>query len=179
MLAQVQDAILDDARERLPGLVQVEPYAGQFGQDGPTRGRVSAPAFFVALLGAPLADEQPGDERIALDCRWVAYCLARNARGASDRGRDAMSMAQAWAMHVADHAQFGLAEAVQHARLEGMENLYSAALDDKGFALWAVTWRQVVLVGESMWEGDTETPTEVWVGVSGEDHEQQESDDGE
>lgn len=80
-LAAVQDAILVQAGEALPGLAQVEPYAGQFGPEGPTQGRVVAPAFFVAALEAPLADEQPGEGRIALDVRWAAYCLARNARG--------------------------------------------------------------------------------------------------
>ncbi|MCS4503892.1 DUF1834 family protein [Arhodomonas aquaeolei] len=160
----MQDAILADARNTLSGLAQVEPYVGQFGQDGPSQGRVTAPAFFVAALGAPLAAEQPGDGRMALDVRWAAYCLARNARGPAERGRDAMSMAEAWAARVAEDAQWGLAPQVMQARLEDMQNLYSAALDSKGFALWAVTWRQVVLVGTSIWDGDGETPTEIWVG---------------
>ncbi|ACL72717.1 hypothetical protein Tgr7_1634 [Thioalkalivibrio sulfidiphilus HL-EbGr7] len=162
-LAAVQDAILVQAGEALPGLAQVEPYAGQFGPEGPTQGRVVAPAFFVAALEAPLADEQPGEGRIALDVRWAAYCLARNARGAAKRGRDAMSLAVSWAQQV-QHAQWGLAPDVMHARLAGLENLYSAALDAKGFALWAVVWRQVVLVGETAWDGSGETPSEVWAG---------------
>ena len=170
MLAAVQDAILADAQQTLTGLAQVEAYAGQFGQEGPSQGRVTAPAFFVAALGAPLAQEQPGDGRMALDVRWAAYCLARNARGSSHRGRDAMSMAEAWAARVAEDAQWGLAPDVMHARLEEVQNLYSAALDSKGFALWAVTWRQVVLVGESIWDGDGETPTEIWAGWSPEDY---------
>lgn len=176
MFARVQDAILEAAREALPGLAQVEPYAGQFGADGPTQGRVMAPSFFVAALDAPLAQHQPGDGRMALDVRWTAYCLARNARGPAQRGRDAMSMAVAFAQVVQD-AQWGLAPDVQHARLEGAQNLYSAALDGKGFALWAVTWRQVVMVGENMWLGG-DTPSEIWMGFAPErypeDYEPQE-----
>jgi len=170
MLAAVQDAILAEAEQTLSGLAQVEAYAGQFGQEGPSQGRVIAPAFFVAALGAPPADDQPGDGRMALDVRWAAYCLARNARGAAERGRDAMSMAESWAARVEQDAQWGLAPQVMHARLEDMQNLYSAALDSKGFALWAVTWRQVVLVGTSIWDGDGETPTEIWVGFSPDEH---------
>ncbi|MCC5811201.1 MAG: DUF1834 family protein [Ectothiorhodospiraceae bacterium] len=177
MLGQVQDAILEAAKAGLPGLAQVEPYAGQFGADGPTQGRVTAPAFFVAALDAPLAEHQPGDGRMALDVRWAAYCLARNARGPAQRGRDAMSMAVAFAQ-LAQDAQWDLAPEVQHARLEGVQNLYSAALDNKGFALWAVTWRQVVMVGEDMWAGG-DTPSEIWIGWSPEtypdDYEEQEA----
>lgn len=163
-LVAVQQAILAAAGAALPGLAQLEPYAGQFGADGPTRGRVSAPALFVAALEAPLA-EQPGDGRLALDVRWAAYCLARNARGAAARGSDAMSLAVSFAK-VVQYNQWGLAPTVQHARLEAVQNLYSATLDDKGFALWAVTWRQVVLLGESPWAGDAAPPTTLIVGTS-------------
>jgi hypothetical protein len=164
MLDQVQDAIIADAKQHLPGLAQVEPYVGQFGPDGPNQGLVSAPAFFVAVLAAPPAAQQPGDGRLSLDARWSAYCLARNARGPESRGRDAMSMATSWALRLNDLPQWGMEPSVSQPEIEGVQNLYSAALDKKGFALWAVTWRQVVMVGESIWDGDGETPSEVWFG---------------
>lgn len=164
MLSQVQDAILAAAAEALPGLVQVESYAGQFSADGPDHGRVTAPALFLAALDASLAEHQTGDGRLALDVRWAAYCLARNAKGAAYRGRDAMSMAAAFAQTV-HHSQWGLAPSVQHARLESVQNLYSSHIDNKGFALWVVQWRQVVLLGDNIWEGG-DTPAEIWAGWS-------------
>jgi hypothetical protein len=181
-LVTVQDAILTTASNTLAGLGQCEAYAGQFGVDGPTRGRVKAPAFFVSALAMPPAAEQPGDGRLALDVRWAAYCLARNARGPAERGRDAMGMAGTWALHLNGLPDWGLAPHVMQPRLEDVRNLYSAALDDKGFALWAVTWSQVVLLGESIWNPDGTTPTEIWLGFSPEvfpdDYEQQDTTSG-
>jgi hypothetical protein len=158
MLSDLMEAVLTEARELLPGLRQAEVYAGQFGAEGPSRGRVTAPAFFVAVLDAPPADDQPGDGRMALDARMGAYCLTSNARGAAVRGQDAMAMAVSFARRVSESASWGLAETVQAARLEGVQNLYSSAIDGQGFALWAVTWRQVVLIGESVWQGDFDMP---------------------
>ncbi|TGG92528.1 hypothetical protein E4656_13750 [Natronospirillum operosum] len=163
----VQDAILAAAKAALPGLVMCEPYAGQFGQDGPSRGRMATPGFFLAALDAPPATEQPGEGRIAFEVRWAAYCLSRNAGGAADRGRDAMALATQWAVQVQD-AQWGMAPQVEQAAIEGVQNLYSAELDNKGFGLWAVTWRQVINLGGSIWAGDDVTPTEVWIGQDGE-----------
>lgn len=164
----VVDAILDAAREGLPNLAMCEPYAGQFGQDGPKRGAVAAPGFFLAALDAPPAQEQPGDGRHAFEVRFAAYCLSRNARGAADRGSDAMTMAAEWALQVTDQ-HWGLAPQVEQAQLEAVQNLYSAELDNKGFGLWAVTWRQVINLGASIWDGDEETPSEIWVGQDGDD----------
>lgn len=164
MILQVQDKVIERAKELLPGLRQAEPYAGQFSADGPNRGRVFAPSFFVAVLDAPLADEQPMDGRMALDVRFAAYCLAQNAQGAASRSADALSMATTFAYELSQMVNWGLGVEVQQSRLEGVQNLYTAALDNKGLGLYSVVWNQVVMIGEGIWQGG-ETPTEVWVGI--------------
>ncbi len=177
-LDPVQDAVLSAARAALPELRVCKPYEGEFGPEGPTKGVVSTPGFFLAAVEAPPADVQPGDGRLALEVRWQMYCLARNARGSAERGRDAMALAARWAQ-VVQHNAWGMAHQVEQAELEQVQNLYTADLDKKGFAMWVVTWRQVVQLGPGIWDGDEEVPDEIWVGQDGEsfpgDYEQQDT----
>ncbi|MDT8428494.1 MAG: hypothetical protein RQ757_06980 [Pseudomonadales bacterium] len=160
----VVDAVIEAIQGAVPGLAQIETYAGQFASDGPNRTLVSAPAVFLTVLDAPYANDQAGDGRQSFDLRLAAYCLARNAKGAANRAGDAMSLATAVALLV-PQAHWELGAQVDGARLEGMQNQFVAALDNKGLGLWSVTWRQVVHLGESIWAGSQITPTEVWLGV--------------
>ena len=145
-LVTVQDAIVERAKQLLPGLAQCERFAGQFGSASPNQGRVIPPAFFVAVLNAVPGKERVGTGQQALVVTFSAYCLTMNAKGAAHRASDAMTMAETFALAL-EEEQWGLPNHVGRAALGRGDNLYNTALDNKGFGLWAVTWEQRVIVG--------------------------------
>jgi len=162
-IVQLLDASVWAIDAGIEGLAQCEVYAGQFRAGETDKARVTAPAVFVACLGAPI-DKDPGTEQVALNCRMAAVVIARNARGRGPRSEDAVCLAEAVALLV-QYNQFALAD-VGAARVTRLTNDYNRAFDDRGFASWTVEWNQMVLLGDSIWNGAEFLPTDVWLGLA-------------
>ena len=147
-----------------PRKVDCAPHGGRFDATELGRFRLAAPAVRASCLAVASASAD-GDGSVLLDYRVAAVAIARGGRG-EKRGEQARRLADRVAFELAreqkgegglrlwPQAAFSateLAPAVAGGPRWGdigepreirAANLYSAQLDGKGVALWAVTWLQ-------------------------------------
>ncbi|MFT4191676.1 MAG: hypothetical protein QM617_09170 [Comamonas sp.] len=144
------DAAIAEIRAKFDkkDVVAVEPYGGQFNADESTRTSYACPAIFVSVLGW-----KPGNGESQLLTgrgvrlvRMAAFVVAETKRSRADRLALAMNLADRlaltltmWRPTCTDVMDIAGLEADPRA-----DNLYSAALDKKGQALFLVDWWQAV-----------------------------------
>jgi len=164
----VVDAVAAVLAKEVKGLRQCKPYAGEF--DG-ERMALHPPALFVACLGG--TPSAAGTGQVELEGRFAAYVVADHAGGPQALNRSALGLVERVVLAV-HQRQWGLA-GVSPAALERVENASSGQIRGRSLALWVVTWRQRLRLGESVWGSDGYQPTEVLAGMGGdapEDYEQ-------
>ncbi|MFP4131815.1 MAG: hypothetical protein ACLFVF_06850 [Thiohalospira sp.] len=158
-------AICTDLEEALPP-VTARLYEGEFEAESQRRVRLAPPMVLVAPLGAkPGHDRGTGEWEV--DVRLAAFCVHRSPQPGR-RQEDALSLAEAVATRAHLNETWGGA-AAGLGELEQLENLFSLS-GEQAFSVWGVTWRQPILLGESIWDGDGEIPTEIWVGFDAESY---------
>ncbi|OYZ76088.1 MULTISPECIES: hypothetical protein [unclassified Polaromonas] len=135
-------------------VVTVRPYAGEFSATEVGKVSYNCPAILVTLLGW----KKPGAEsrltgRHAKNHRLVAFVVTKNAKSREARMAEAMALAESlsvvlrqWmpmqqqpyksALEALDVTVLGLDDEAS------CENLYNAAIDKEGQALWMVDWYQ-------------------------------------
>ena len=147
-----------------PRKVDCAPHGGRFDATELGRFRLAAPAVRPACLAVASA-KADGDGSVLLDYRVAAVAIARGGRG-EQRGEQARRLADRIAFELAreqkgedsrrlwPQATFSATELdpaaggsarwgdIGEPREVRAANLYSAQLDGKGVALWAVTWLQ-------------------------------------
>jgi len=162
--AQIQQAATDHLAAKLPGLSTCALYAGEFAGGEIARASVKSPAVLVACLSAARkADVDTGETEWT--CRFAAYCLARHAGGREQRAVEALQIAEA-VLGAVDGGRFGLT-GVYPARATRIDNMYAAAIDRAGLALWAVTWEQIARLGTDEWaDAGASAPEWLYVGIS-------------
>lgn len=132
----------------------VRPYAGEFSAAEAGKVSYTCPAILVTLLGW----KKPGDEsrltgRHAKNHRLVAFVVTKNAKSREARMAEAMALSESlsvvlrqW-MPMQQQPYKGALEALG-VTVVGLddeptcENLYNAAIDKEGQALWMVDWYQ-------------------------------------
>jgi hypothetical protein len=159
MLGALLDAVIDTFKTT-PGVDLCEHYAGQLGGDGQVQKMLRTPALLLALLKAPPSTD-PGTGQVGVDAHLALYVVARNAKSAEARGRDALALVEHLLPQIR-HNKFGLGESVGVAEITDVRPHY--LLDGKGFAIWEINWTQWAAIGESVWDGDVVIPEEVLVG---------------
>ncbi|GEM_PF-1531813 len=160
---QLQAAAVSHLKSTLPGLRACDLYAGEFAGAELSRASLPAPAVLVACLGATRGGEHGNGEYDFL-CRYTAYCLTRHAGGRSQRGVQAMELAEA-VLAAIEGSRFG--ETGCHgARVTRLDNLYGQEFDRAAVAIWAVTWEQLVRLGSDIWSGEGVLPHELYIGFT-------------
>ena len=154
-------AICEVLEAELPP-VSARLYEGEFETESQRRIRLAPPMVLVAPLGG-----KPGEDRGTgeweIDLRLAAFCIHRSPQPGR-RQEDALSLAEAVATRAHLNDDWGGA-AAGLGQVEQMENLFSLS-GEQAFSVWGVTWRQPILLGESIWDGSGDIPSEIWVGFN-------------
>ncbi|MAK91782.1 MAG: hypothetical protein CMI13_11170 [Oleibacter sp.] len=143
-LDSVRSSIVTTIKNALPQLKTCSAHAGRFNLQELTRISHNSPAVFVACLGFTGTS---GVGETSSTAAWAAYIVTAE-RSAADRDTTALKIASALATFM-DGQTWDDDNVVEEPQNVSGQNLYSAALDKSGVALWAVTWRQAITVGTS------------------------------
>lgn len=142
-LLTLRQAIVDDLKANVPNLKTCEGHGGRFDATELKRVAMRAPAVFVACLG--LADVEEGHDGVAGTLTWGAFVVTRDTPGSS-RDQAALAVLQAILVRLPGN-RWGLDQAEGRPERVSAQNLYSATVDRLGVALWAVSWRQRMVIG--------------------------------
>lgn len=128
-------------------VADVRSYGGEFNAREVEKLSYNCPALLVTVLGW---QPRPQPARVAgrnvRGVRMACFVATKHANR-EQRLASAMALAELVAMHLRLWQPAALALPVQLGPLDeepACENLYGRAIDDKGQALWLVTWEQEV-----------------------------------
>lgn len=164
-LATLQTEAIKTLRTALPGLVQCEPYAGQFDAEEARTINVNAPALFLYAGGGAI--ERHGGGILAVAATMTAYCVTKFNDSEARRNQSAMCLAERVA-ELVEGENFGLGCRATAAIVKEVANAHRLGLARAGLSAWYVTWEQNVVFGEKSWltfEGERDLPhlpQEVW-----------------
>ena len=164
-------AVCGQVKAWLPALKTCEPHEGRFDKEELKRVSGRAPAAYAAVLalGRPLVN---GSGQQDVPVTFALY-VATADRPNLPRRESALNIAEALVARI-NGQQWGGTDTVFPADAASAKNLYSGAISGKGVALWAVTWSQVVRMGDDVWAVDYPLPTRLYLGFApdiGEGHE--------
>lgn len=166
-----------------PALVSCESHPGRFDEAELRRFATAAPAIRVACLGfADLGANASCQSNVML--QMGVFVITRNQPGET---RDAVALNLLRGLsRLVPQNRWGLnfTHDPEHIRAQ---NLYGATINQQGVSLWALSWEQLLSIGEpDMFSWDTgidgEIPSRVWagfepnVGLEHRDHYTQVSD---
>jgi phage gp37-like protein len=135
-LADMRTAIVEALRVKLGAAAKtVEAYEGALEPEELKRVFRATPAVLLVCPGIASVEDFGGSV-VALP-RWALFVLTSDA-DARKRGEQALALAEA-ALAIVVDSPWGFGNKVEQLRAE---NLYNAAVDQLGVALWAITWQQ-------------------------------------
>jgi len=102
--------------------------------------------LLVVPLGGVPDRQQPNTGQMAFSCRTGAFIVSRNARGSTERSKDARTLARNIMLFIHQN-YWGLAD-THAAVIEKLENRSSGAADKAGYAVWLVVWKQTIYLDE-------------------------------
>lgn len=160
-------AVIKGLNARLPHLKTCELHGGRFNVEELKRLGRQAPALFLSALAAP-ANTGVGDGRRQIALQLTAFVLASDQRGLP-RDVAVLNLVEAVMMTLPQQT-WGLPESDTPLRCGfperiSAQNLYSGSLDKVKSALWGVSWRQSVMVGNPAWETGAALAKELYVGI--------------
>ena len=170
-IATYRQMMLAAIRQAMPELKEVAGHPGRFDLGELQRISMRAPAVRLAILGAPRIAET-SDERLRIDLSLAAFVITRDAPGlprdeaALNIVETLMQLVSLNQWQVAEDTGFGLLLP----REMRAENLYSGEVDRRGVALWGLSWRQGMILGESAYQAGP-LPAELYVRFEREDPE--------
>lgn len=150
-LESLRTAVVDTLKAALPASVSVEPHGGRFDQAELRRIVTKAPAVFVATLGFSDLKHEHGDFQATIS--WGAFVVAKDAPKVS-RDQGATVLVNALAMVIPESTWSLAAECVNTPQAMRGDNLFSATVDKLGVAMWALTWRQTMVLGQALSDED-------------------------
>lgn len=137
-LLDLRTAIVDQLLTKLAP-VKAESHGGRFTLADLQRIATGAPTVRVACLGVTGVEQSGGS--VSATARWGAFVLTKDQRQLPRDHSALLITAQILASVVEN--RWGLEAAELPTDLRG-DNLYSGKLENKGVALWAVTWTQTI-----------------------------------
>ncbi|MDX2109199.1 MAG: hypothetical protein SFY80_03055 [Verrucomicrobiota bacterium] len=148
-LLEYRNAIISTVKARLPGLRACEPHAGRFDLDELKKISTALPAVRIAIMGVPQV-ESDGDGCADNTLQVVMYCVAGNAPrlSASDACLNMVGFLTAF---LTNGERWNLTNLSDPLKI-GAENLYNAPQGENAVCLWAVSFRQIVRIGQSEFE---------------------------
>ena len=163
-------AIQTDFKAHFTSLKTCELHGGRFDLEEMKRFAGRAPAIYISVLGSPnISSSGNGERDVALTI--VAFVVTTDRTGLS-RFEAAVNLVESLLSHIPDN-RWGQSGVFAPEQLSS-RNFYNGSIDRKGVALWGVTWRQKLRLGECVFNADGVLPTETYLGLAplvGSDHE--------
>ncbi len=141
-LADFRAAVVQSFAQSLP-LANVAPLGGRLDENELKRIAMRSPAVRVAILGVDGLDNRAGPQAIFSLAAFVVCGTGRKGEAAEE---GALALVGA-ALEVLEGNRFGCAGVPNSVRAE---NLYSGELDAGHAALWAITWKQSLDIGNNI-----------------------------
>jgi hypothetical protein len=154
-------AIQADIEQQITGLETCELHGGPIDLAELERIEVIAPAIYISLLGNPNLDNPNTGER-DVELGLAAYVVTMDS-DEQPRFEAAINLVESLLIHIPDN-QWGQ-EGTFGAEQVTAGNFYSGAIDGYGVALWSVTWKQTIRLGESVWDAEGTFPTQLYLGL--------------
>lgn len=136
----VRTAIVDTIRTALgAGVKHVAAHSGRFSSSELGRVSAKAPAVFIAALAQSNINSRNGSDTATVS--WAAFVVTRDF---PNLPRDVSALAVVDALkHIIPENRWGLTdEAEGTPKNIQAQNLFSADIDTKGVAMWALSWQQ-------------------------------------
>jgi phage gp37-like protein len=159
LIATLHDAVAAKIKARLPTLRTCERHEGRFTVEDLGRVTTPPPAVYVAFLGCPKGESGAGRNG-EMEAAFATFIITSG----KDRERAAQNIAEVIAdLGMKSHWDVSWVEAADQVEVQ---NLYTPGLAAKGVALYGVGWRNRIIVGKSIWDGDETAwdPTGIYVG---------------
>ena len=156
----LSSAIVSDLSGKFPALRACSTHPGRFDLAELKRVAIKTPAILVACLGVPGLAEA-GTEEKDVELVMAAFVLTKDQKGLS-RDISALNLVEALLVHI-PLQQWGMT-GLGPAGAVAAENLYGGDIDKTGVAMWAVSWRHKIRIGESIWQEDGVLPDTVYAG---------------
>ena len=156
------EAVIAGFKARLPDLKACDLHGGRFDASELKRLSKTAPAIYLAALAVP-GNTALGDGRRHVELQLTAFVVAKDLPGLT-RDRAVLNLVESLMLLIPDNQWHLKGQCSMPKRLDA-RNLYSGTLDSTRTALWGVSWRQEVNLGDSIWNESGELPKEVYVGI--------------
>jgi hypothetical protein len=143
-------AVIDTAT---PEAVTCAPHGGRFDVAELRRISAKAPAIFIAVLGFNDLAESSGSYEATIS--WAAFVVTRDKAGVL-RDIAALNLVNALALIVPGNT-WGLEAAIGTPDGVRSDNLFSATVDKAGVAMWAISWRQRMQLGQAITDAELAT----------------------
>lgn len=143
-----RDAVIEHLKQALGSPYTIEPHLGRFTEQSLEQSLTRAPAIYVAALGIarinPIATGQ-----FWADTQMLATTIVKDT-GQSRRDAGSIDIVEK-VMTAIHRAQPGASLAFELNGPTEMNaaNLTNPGLEETGVALWAVTWRAEIMLGEA------------------------------
>lgn len=145
-LSEILDTIAAAIRAALPALKSCEAHGGRFDAQELMRVAAKAPALFVAITRVNNLRLEYGERKAEL--MFAGFIVTKDTPGA-DRAQMALTILQALAGIIPDN-RWNIDGAESLPTNIEAQNLFSAALDKKGVAMWAISWRQTFAIAQEV-----------------------------
>ena len=154
-------AIKTDVKGHITSLKACELHGGRFDRAELKRIAGRTPAIYIAALGHSRSDD-PGTGERDIDLSLAAFVVTADRRGLP-RIEGAINLVESLLTLIPGNrwGQSGVFGAAQAAS----NNFYSGDIDKQGVALWGVSWRQTLRLGQSAWDATGTLPTQVYLGL--------------
>jgi hypothetical protein len=152
------NAVKDRLNTVLPALKSCDVHDGRFDVSELKRIATQAPAVFVAVLKVPKTTTN-GQDQLEADLSLVVYIITKSAHKL-DKGEAARNLAEFIMQQVKSERWDGQAQ--NRATQIAGDNLYSGIVDKMNIALWAVTWKQTIVLGDEYFNENEFLPTRMY-----------------
>ena len=136
-LADIQTAMVNTFKERLPGLKTCKVYTGQFDADSLTCMNSPTPALYLTQLSVGQPEKTCS---VYAPLEWGVSIVTKDSELA-DANSQALNLMQAVNVILADQ-DWGMAESRTTPEQVTSQSLFSTRLACTGIAIWSVTWTQ-------------------------------------
>lgn len=155
-------AVIAGFKGHLPDLKHCDLHGGRFDAQELKRLSKQAPAIYLAALAVP-ANTSSGDGRRHVELQLTAFVVAKD-QPRLPRDQAVLNLVESLMLIIPDNL-WALTGVCSFPKQINARNLYSGTLDSTRTALWGVSWRQAVNLGDNLWDAAGVLPKEVYAGV--------------
>lgn len=151
-------AIKNQLETQFPELKTCEVHDGRFDVKELQRVATKTPAMHVSILTVPkIIDE--ATEQVSSELNLVIYVITSD-RAKLKKGEAARNLVESL-LPLISHQRWGEVN-VGKAESITAQNLFNSTAN-KGIALWAITWKQAITLGDDAFDGSGVIPSELYV----------------